>query len=271
MSLRAVYPQMPDIEVKYDFSYNLHLPASQVRVTPRVEDCGGAPAPVAPSTRRPCSRCAARLVRFRNGPARCTSRHGPNAVPYFVVAPLSPVGWMCSDAHAPALSRPRQVNHEIPTVVGKFKELLLTPVAVAKEVGRIAKREPDTSMQTVSILSNCKGALRPGSTTLLLAPPGHGKTSFLKALAGRLPTGALDGSVTYSGLDQRELLSKGMYLKLLANYVDQLDVHLPFLTVRETAEVRRQRAGAFLASLTALTHPPPACSLRAPIAPSTRA
>ena len=29
-----------------------------------------------------------------------------------------------------------------------------------------------------------------------------------------------------------------MHLKLLANYVDQLDVHLPFLTVRETAEAR---------------------------------
>jgi len=26
-----VYPQIPDVEVKYDFSYALHLPASQVR------------------------------------------------------------------------------------------------------------------------------------------------------------------------------------------------------------------------------------------------
>ena len=43
-------------------------------------------------------------------------------------------------------------------------------------------------------------------------------------------------SITYSGLTQKELAKKGVYLKLLSNYVDQLDVHLPFLTVRETAE-----------------------------------
>jgi ABC-type multidrug transport system ATPase subunit/ABC-type multidrug transport system permease subunit len=43
-------------------------------------------------------------------------------------------------------------------------------------------------------------------------------------------------SITFSGLTQKELSAKGMHLKLLANYVDQLDTHLPFLTVRETAE-----------------------------------
>ncbi len=85
------------------------------------------------------------------------------------------------------------MDHSIPTVVGKFRDLLLTPLFLAREVARIAKREPDTSTCSVSILKDCKGALRPGTMTLLLAPPGHGKTTLLKAMAGRLPTEGLTG------------------------------------------------------------------------------
>jgi hypothetical protein len=93
------------------------------------------------------------------------------------------------------------VDHEIPTTVGKFRDLLLTPVSMAKEVARIARRQPDDSTRSVSILKECKGALLPGTMTLLVAPPGHGKTSFLKALSGRLPTNALTGrSVLLPGL-----------------------------------------------------------------------
>ena len=86
-----------------------------------------------------------------------------------------------------------QVDHEIPTTVGKFRDLLLTPVSLAKEAARIVRRQPDESTRAVSILKECKGALLPGTMTLLVAPPGHGKTSFLKALSGRLPAGSLSG------------------------------------------------------------------------------
>lgn len=97
------------------------------------------------------------------------------------------------------------------------------------------RRVPDTSKRTLPILTGCKGVLKPGTTTLLLAPPGHGKTSFLRALCGRVPAANVSGSISYSGADQKELKAKGVFLQLLANYVDQLDTHLPFLTVRETA------------------------------------
>lgn len=57
-----------------------------------------------------------------------------------------------------------------------------------------------------------------------------------QALAGRIPSERLDGEILYNGAPQAELAgSRGRArLKLLAGYVDQLDTHLPFLTVRET-------------------------------------
>jgi ABC-type cobalamin/Fe3+-siderophores transport system ATPase subunit len=113
-------------------------------------------------------------------------------------------------------------------------------VSLARSAARLASRAPDTSTRRVTLLDGCRGALRPGSLTLLLSPPGHGKTTLLKALAGLVPPAAVEGNgITYNGLTAPQLAAQGTQLKLLANYVDQLDTHLPFLTVRETAEVRR--------------------------------
>jgi len=67
-----------------------------------------------------------------------------------------------------------------------------------------------------------------------VSPPGHGKTSFLRALANRLPSSKLSGAVTYSGLTAAEAARRGIEVKQLVSYCDQLDVHLPLLTVRET-------------------------------------
>ena len=130
-------------------------------------------------TPRSWGRTRAAWAAPRAGSARCG----------VVAAPRFP-----GSERAARLTRPpRQVDHEIPTTTGKFRDLLLTPVSVAKEVARIARRQPDDSTRAVSILKDCKGALLPGTMTLLVAPPGHGKTSFLKALAGRLPTSSLSG------------------------------------------------------------------------------
>jgi ABC-type multidrug transport system ATPase subunit len=130
-----------------------------------------------------------------------------------------------------------QADYEIHTSLGKFRDLLLTPVWLARAAARLAKREADTSTRRVMLLDGCRGALRPGSLTLLLSPPGHGKTTLLKALTGLVPADTLDGpGITYNGLTAAQLAAQGTRLKLLANYVEQLDTHLPFLTVRETAE-----------------------------------
>ena len=97
---------------------------------------------------------------------------------------------------------------------------------------------------------------------------GHGKTAFLKALAQKLPANATTGSVTYQGLTQQQAIEKNIYLGHLVQYVgmlycmmcggilmhfiiftfcvyfsaDQLDQHLPFLTVRETMDFVHQNA-----------------------------
>ena len=93
--------------------------------------------------------------------------------------------------------------------------------AVVDEMERLDKaiaaaasgKATSNAAQEVPILRNCKGVLRPGTTTLLLAPPGHGKTSFLKALAGRVPAKALEGSISYSGVDQSQLRQQGVFIQ----------------------------------------------------------
>ena len=174
--------------MKYDFSYDLHVPSSQARPPfpqrsrerpPRHRRPQRLSATVGCVARRGWGRTSAAAAAARAGGPRCR----------VVAAPSLPRLVARRASHGP----PAQVDHEIPTTTGKFRDLLLTPVSVAKEVARIVRRQPDDSTRAVSILKDCKGALLPGTMTLLVAPPGHGKTSFLKALAGRLPAGSLSG------------------------------------------------------------------------------
>lgn len=70
----------------------------------------------------------------------------------------------------------------------------------------------------------------------ILAPPGHGKSSLLKALSGALDPKLTSGSLRFGGYTATEAMNKGIYLSQLTNYVDQIDSHLPLLTVRETLQ-----------------------------------
>eukprot|EP00667_Euglena_gracilis_P016265 EG_transcript_16984 len=95
------------------------------------------------------------------------------------------------------------------------------------------------------ILNNVTGSFRPGRTCLILGPPRSGKSTLMKAIAGRLEescSNKLQGTVEYAGLRLREKPQPkdGVKLVKLVGYVPQVDQHIPTLTVRETVNFSRQ-------------------------------
>lgn len=93
-------------------------------------------------------------------------------------------------------------------------------------------KEKTSRFTRLALLAPCSGVLRPGRLTLVLGPPGSGRTTFLRALAGRAQKQSdikVKGSVTYNGhtFDDFEPAHA-------AAYVSQADLHYGELTVRET-------------------------------------
>ncbi|XP_060676333.1 pleiotropic drug resistance protein 1-like [Ziziphus jujuba] len=87
-----------------------------------------------------------------------------------------------------------------------------------------------TRKKRLSILKDVSGIIKPGRMTLLLGPPSSGKTTLLLALAGMLDSNLkFSGRVTYNGHDKHEFVPQRA-----AAYVDQHDLHIGELTVRET-------------------------------------
>ncbi|ONK61434.1 uncharacterized protein A4U43_C08F29880 [Asparagus officinalis] len=68
--------------------------------------------------------------------------------------------------------------------------------------------------------------------TLLLGPPGCGKTTLLLALAGQLDKNLkITGEISYNGFKLEEFVPEKT-----AAYVSQYDLHIPEMTVRETLD-----------------------------------
>jgi ABC-type multidrug transport system ATPase subunit len=70
-----------------------------------------------------------------------------------------------------------------------------------------------------------------GRLTLLLGPPSCGKTTFLKALAGRLPEEQYTGTIQYNGHSFADFVPERTVV-----FVAQDDTHVPNLTARETVK-----------------------------------
>ncbi|KAI0515912.1 hypothetical protein KFK09_008582 [Dendrobium nobile] len=82
----------------------------------------------------------------------------------------------------------------------------------------------------ISILSDISGIVKPCRMSLLLGPPGSGKTSLLLALAGKLDsTLKVSGEVTYNGHHMDEFVPQRT-----SAYISQNDIHIGEMTVRET-------------------------------------
>ncbi|KDO24308.1 hypothetical protein SPRG_10383, partial [Saprolegnia parasitica CBS 223.65] len=99
-------------------------------------------------------------------------------------------------------------------------------------------QKPLTKTDPEYILHDISATFRPGTMTLILGPPGCGKTALLKTIAGvyhykgpRSKSHRLHGDVTYNGKPPNALP-----MKHLAAFVGQKDDHIPTLTVQETIE-----------------------------------
>ncbi|TXG58314.1 hypothetical protein EZV62_016143 [Acer yangbiense] len=84
----------------------------------------------------------------------------------------------------------------------------------------------------IQILNAASGVIRPSRMTLLLGPPGSGKTTLMLALAGKLGDDLrTSGKVTYCGHELTEFVPQRT-----CAYISQLDLHYGELTVRETLD-----------------------------------
>ncbi|GLT42700.1 hypothetical protein SLA2020_166860 [Shorea laevis] len=84
----------------------------------------------------------------------------------------------------------------------------------------------------IKILKDVSGIIKPSRMTLLLGPPGCGKTTLLQALAGNLnPSLEVTGEITYNGYKLSEFVPQKT-----SAYVSQYDLHISEMTVRETLD-----------------------------------
>lgn len=84
----------------------------------------------------------------------------------------------------------------------------------------------------VTLLDGANGVIKPGKFTLLLGPPGSGKSLLLQILSGRLRLHKdlrMSGDIKYNGEEMKDFV-----VQRTAGYVDQYDQHIPNMTVIET-------------------------------------
>ena len=104
--------------------------------------------------------------------------------------------------HLPA----NKIDRSIKTVPGVLTDVAMKIPNKVRE--KISGKENDaTKMEPFRVLKDVDCCFKAGSLTLVLAPPGHGKTSLLKAVGQILPSAVLSGGkgVTYSKMTAEEL------------------------------------------------------------------
>ncbi|CAL9080509.1 ABC transporter G family member 45 [Musa acuminata AAA Group] len=140
---------------------------------------------------------------------------------------------------------------EAPKVEVRFEELSVETEATVRK--RVLPTLPNAVINTaqelmgwlrfyqanrkpVKVLNGLRGIVKPSRMTLVLGSPGSGKSTFLRALSGKLdPSLNVTGKVTYNGQKMNHYISQRM-----CAYVSQYDLHHSEMTVKETMEFSRK-------------------------------